>query len=158
MKPLVITHNKAKQSDEFRQTVQDSVMDEEVKHYLASVNGPAQSYALTTREELTRVCHRIEANLMLKGVKKKNIVGTEVTYQSSGRGRGNTPVTQVKIKKTGSGWRLIEASKCYVADYQTYTLMNLTLAAEQDIFSMAYEDIAIQTPSLSEQADAWPSC
>jgi hypothetical protein len=148
MKPLVITHNKAKQSDEFRQTVQDSVMDEEVKHYLASVNGPAQS----------KVCHRIEANLMLKGVKKKNIVGTEVTYQSSGRGRGNTPVTQVKIKKTGSGWRLIEASKCYVADYQTYTLMNLTLAAEQDIFSMAYEDIAIQTPSLSEQADAWPSC
>ena len=28
MKPLVITHNKPKQSDEFRQTVQDSVMDE----------------------------------------------------------------------------------------------------------------------------------
>jgi hypothetical protein len=148
MKPLVITHNKAKQSDEFRQTVQYSVMDEEVKQFLASVNGPAQSYALTTREELTKVCHRIEANLMLKGVKKKNIVGTEVTYQSSGRGRGNTPVTQVKIKKTGSGWRLIEASKCYVADYQTYTLMNLTVEAEQDIFSMAYEDIAIQTPSL----------
>ena len=148
MKPLVITHNKAKQSDEFRQTVQDTVLDDKVDQYLASVNGPAQSYTLTSREELTKVCHRIEANLMLKGVKKKNIIGTEVTYQSSGRGRGNTPVTQVKIKKTGSGWRLIEASKWYVSDYQTQTSMNLTIAAEQDIFSMAYEDIEIQTPSL----------
>ena len=85
---------------------------------------------------------------MLKGVKKKNIVGTEVTYQSSGRGRGNTPVTQVKIKKTGSGWRLIEASKCYVADYQTYTLMNLTVEAEQDIFSMAYDQKMYDTQRL----------
>ena len=59
MKPLVITHNKAKQSDEFRQTVQDSVMDDKVNQYLDSINGPAQSYAITTREELTRVCHRI---------------------------------------------------------------------------------------------------
>jgi len=147
MKALVITHSK-NLKDEFREVVHNLALDNEVKQYLASVNGPAQSYTLTGRKELTRICHRIEANLIMKGVKKKNLVGTQVTYCSSGRGRGNTPVTQIRIKKTGAGWRLMHACKKYVSDYQTFTRMDLTIAAEQDIFAEAFDEVNVQTPSL----------
>ena len=140
MKPLIVTHTRPVLKDDFKEMIRTTVMNASVNDYLKSVNERAVTYAITNRHDLAKLTADIESDLTNRGVKKKNLVGTQIHFKSGGRGRGWTPVTEVKLKRVGTGWRLIMAEKSYTYDYKDEQTFMLTTEATKDILDKSFMD------------------
>ena len=113
---------------------------------VAHTNGSAHAHVLHGDDVIKKV-QLVEADLLARGVTKRNLAGTFVTIQSGGPGYGpvhRTPVTRFTAKRVRDGWRLVSFEKVYVWQSKlAERKIVISEAAAADIKKRAFEEISV---------------
>ena len=124
----------------------DAGHSQRVEAALASVNGRAQSFALTTYGAIRDVVCKAEERLDNLGVSKKNQVGAELTFTPSGP-KSNcynhaAISTKVTLSRTTGGWFLTGVERDLVRPMQSERLQ-IALSREgcEQVVAVAMHDI-----------------
>jgi hypothetical protein len=140
----------------FTPEFRDAGHPQRVEAALASVNGRAESFALTTYGDVRAVVRKAEQRLNNLGVSKKNQVGAEVTFVPSGPTSNSYKyaaiTTRITLSRTSGGWFLTSASRDEVYPNSDE---RLRIALSRDgcaqIVAVAMRDI-VQLDELQEVA------
>ena len=113
---------------------------------VAHTNGSAHAHVLHGDVVIKKV-QLVEADLLARGVTKRNLAGTVVTIQSGGPGYGpvhRAPVTRFTAKRVRDGWRLVSFEKVYVWQSKlAERKIVISEAAAADIKKRAFEEISV---------------
>lgn len=115
---------------------------------LEAVNGRATAHTLASYD-VSALADRIEKDLQGRGVPKKHLKGTRVTYTPAGPGKAYARKsryvvsTQVEIERGASGWFLTGAERVEPwADSPERLVIHVTAEARDAITARAFADIA----------------
>jgi hypothetical protein len=115
---------------------------------LEAVNGRATAHTLTSCD-VWALAERAEKDLQSRGVSKKAMKGTRVTYTPAGPGKAYARKaryvvsTLVTIERGSSGWFLTEAERNEIwADSPERLVIHVTAEARQAIMARAFANIA----------------
>jgi hypothetical protein len=93
----------------------DAGYPQRVEAALSSVNGRAESFALTTYGDVRAVVRKAEERLNNLGVSKKNQLGAEVTFVPSGPTANSYKyaaiTTRITLIRTSGGWFLTSVAR-----------------------------------------------
>lgn len=115
---------------------------------LAAVNGRATAHTLASCQ-VSALADRIEKDLLGRGVPKKHLKGTRVTYTPAGPGKSyarkarSVVSTRVELERGASGWFLTEAERVEPwADSPERLVIHVTPGAREAIETRAFVNIA----------------
>ena len=115
---------------------------------LETVNGRATAHTLATFQ-VSALADRIEKDLLGRGVPKKYLKGTRVTYSPAGPGKAYARKsryvvsTSVQIERGASGWFLTSAERVEPwADSPERLTIHVTAEAREAITARAFINIA----------------
>ena len=134
----------------------DAGHPQRVEAALSSVNGRAQSFAVTTYGDVRAVVRKAEERLDSLGVSKKNQIGAEVTFTPCGPTSNSYKyaaiTTRITLSRTSGGWFLTSASRDEVYPNSNERLrIALSRDGCEQIVAVAMRDI-VEVEQLQEVA------
>ena len=121
---------------------------------LAAVNGKAREWTVIGACAVRDIADAAETELVNRGVKRRNLVGTVVTYRPSAPKKAaykyDVRSTQLELTRTTGGWFLTDVKTAYLSPCEKqFFRYSVSEAAHSDILVQALDGVAVQKLTVS---------
>jgi len=116
---------------------------------LAAVNGKAREWTICRATAVRDIADFVETELVNRGVKRRNLPGTVVTYRPAAPKQAaykyDVKSTEIELTRTTGGWFLTDVKTVYLSPCKKECFeYSVPEAAHSDILVQALDGVAVQ--------------